>query len=188
MNPCERFKNNILDFIDNELDSIRKKELRRHVEKCHDCECLVRQIRVLRTQLKSLPRIKTSENFNILLRDNIRRELAGKRKFIAARLTSPSRLLPALGFALVLIAFGVWTVSTQTSWFRSPQRDMSRIARTMPAIPEGDASVQYVIEEVPRLPVSRDDTPENVRMSREDSMMIRRRREEIQSRMTTVSF
>ena len=53
---------------------------------------------------------------------------------------------------------------------------------------EDDAAVEYVIDEYPSLSVSRNDAAEDERIAEEDSVLLRRRREAIRSRMTTVSF
>ena len=66
---------------------------------------------------------------------------------------------------------------------------MPSIARTAPVFPrEDDAAVEYVIDEYPSLSVSRNDATEDERIAEEDSVLLRRRREAIRSRMTTVSF
>ena len=82
MNPCERFKESIFDLVDDELDILRRKELERHLKACTLCSRFLEQIRSLRSQCKQLSSVSISEEFHIPLRERIRRENAGKRKFI----------------------------------------------------------------------------------------------------------
>ena len=187
MGSCERFKENILDFIDNELSSARKKELRHHVESCHDCDCLMEQMRILRTELKSLPRIHASENFNVILRDCIRREEAGKRPLISSSFVGSRWMAPAAGFAAVAIAVGIWAFSPRGGGGPASPTPTVRSSATGSSRFQGQ--IQYVSEEYPdRVSVSRTDVPDAVQNLSRDTLHYREPARDFSSRMTTVSF
>lgn len=187
MSSCERFKDNILNFIDNELDSARKKELRKHVESCRDCDCLMDQMRILRTELRSLPRIQTSENFNVILRDCIRKEAAGRRPTIGSVFVGSRWLVPATGFAVVVVAVGIWALTGLPGTNPASSR-VETVRSTVPA-DRFRGQIQYVIEDYPeRVSVSRSDEVDDARPLVRDSLQYREPARDMSSRMTTVSF
>ena len=189
MSSCERFKNSILDFIDHELDILKKKELKSHIEACHDCECLMNQVRALRSQLHSLPRIAASEDFNVILRDCIRKEMSGKRQPFSWVILTSHRWIPATGFAVAVLVGGFFVLDQKTSIFNGRQNTAQVIPASRPMDPVPfNGQVQYVIDEYPnRVSLSRDDARRPSTLSR-DSVVVETPRRSFKSRMTTVSF
>jgi anti-sigma factor RsiW len=189
MSSCERFKENILDFIDNELNSTRKKELRHHVETCQDCDCLMEQMRILRTELKSLPRIKASENFNVILRECIRREAAGKRSIFSSPFVGQRWMAPAAGFAVVMIAIGIWTIIPRREGSPVTTAPVTNVQSTVPSVNRFRGQIQYVIEDYPeRVSVSRSDVANDEQRLARDTLRYREPVNDLTSRMKTVSF
>lgn len=188
MSSCERFKENILDFIDNELNSSRKKELRHHVESCQDCDCLMEQMRVLRTELKSLPRIQASENFNVILRDCIRREAVGKRRS-SGPFVGWWWMAPAAGFAVVAIAVGIWAFLPRGTEAPVSSTPAQTVRSSAPVARRFHGRIQYVSGEYPdRVSVSRTDVPDEEGRTSRDTLRYREPVSDFSSRMTTVSF
>ena len=74
MTPCERFRRNIFDLVDGELDVHQKHELEKHLKSCSCCALFFSQCRQLRKRLQNLPRLAASETFHLLLRERIRRD------------------------------------------------------------------------------------------------------------------
>ena len=78
MVPCERFKQKILDLIDGELEILQKKDTENHLKSCRKCNDFFNRMYRIRSYLKKLTPVKSPDSFHILLRERIRREMAGK--------------------------------------------------------------------------------------------------------------
>src|SRR4030042_4142907 len=111
MTSCERYKQYILDCMDDELDILHRKDLESHLKVCEPCSLLANRCRSLKKRLKDLPQVKASDEFPILLRGRIRRELAKKRTYRPNFFFFPNRWIPAVGMAVVLLVAGVWMVT-----------------------------------------------------------------------------
>jgi anti-sigma factor RsiW len=186
MTPCERFRNNIFDLVDDELDVHQKHELEKHLKLCASCSIFLSQCRQLRKRLQTLPRLAASETFHLLLRERIRRELAGKRRTSSPLFFSaPRRWIPAIAVALLLIAIGILLRDQKQIMFQSPQ---TRIADTNEAGERVKENVRYVIDEYPGgVSLSRDDskrTPTAVR----DSLLLQQETQRVRPHLTPVSF
>ena len=79
MTPCQRYTQKLFDYIDNDTDIITRKEISKHLESCPSCCQFVEQIKQLRSRLKALPKVQISGDFQAVLRERIRHELAGKK-------------------------------------------------------------------------------------------------------------
>jgi anti-sigma factor RsiW len=146
MTPCHRDHNDILDFADGGLDPTREKQVSRHVEECCDCARLLHKIRLQRSCLKNLKPIRTGENFNVLLHERIRREMAGKQGLFHPILDR--RWIPASALAVAVLAVGVWTLNRKAAVPAGLPAPMA--VKTTPAhsIPEARRQrVQYVIDD-----------------------------------------
>ena len=95
--------------------------------------------------------ISASEGFQVMLRECIRRETAGRRRSVRY---APLRWAPALGVAAILIVAGVWLVDSGVfhGSDAGPQTAESRSVI--------DGRVQYVMDEYPRtVSIARSDDP-----------------------------
>jgi anti-sigma factor RsiW len=146
MTPCHRDHNDILDFADGGLDPTREKQVSRHVEECCDCARLLHKIRLQRSCLKNLKPLRTGENFNVLLHERIRREMAGKQGLFHPVLDR--RWIPASAVAVAVLAVGVWMLTRQAA---GPAGLPIPVAVNLtPAAPSAEARrqrVQYVIDD-----------------------------------------
>ena len=189
MNPCERFQEAIFDFLDGELDVVRKRELEHHLKTCSVCASFLEEIRRLRSDLKHLTPVKTSESFQVLLRERIRREIAGKGRKSAPFAFPAWRWIPALGFGVLVMIGGLWMLDQKTSFFhgRADEPVMSRSS----VAEDGyfDGQVQYIVGEFPnRVSLSRVDTGRERELTNEDSVQLQSDLEEVRARLTPVSF
>ncbi|MBN2030556.1 zf-HC2 domain-containing protein [bacterium] len=189
MNPCQRFKESIFDLVDNELDIPRRKELESHLKTCTACTRFLAQIRNLRSQCSQLSRVKVSEEFHILLRERIRREMAGKRAVFSPSISFSGRLIPAFGIMVVVICLGFWMLDQKTSFFEPSSNKMT--VSQMPLIEQEDfeGEIQYVIDDY-RSPVSisRSSEEGETFIAETDSVLRGLEQDYIQNRLTPVSF
>jgi anti-sigma factor RsiW len=189
MDPCQRYRESMFDFVDSELDTLRKKELKLHLDECPECAHFLNRVRLLKLQLKKLPEVKASEGFHFLLRENIRRELAGRRKTVFASSSLTRRWVPALGFTLVTLIVSFWIVDQNTSLFHARGNEAEISRSPGPSGGEIEGQVQYVMDDFPsRVSVSRTDNQDGQRIVEDDSLLQRRNGDEVRSRLTKVSF
>ena len=186
MTPCERFRKNIFDLVDGELDVHQKHELEKHLKSCSCCALFFSQCRQLRKRLQNLPRLAASETFHLLLRERIRRELAGKRRTAPSIfITRSKQWIPAVGVALLLITVGFLLRDQRSIILQSPQ---NRIAISGESTGFKKENVQYVIDEYPGgVSISRDDSRSEHTEAR-DSLLLQQDSHRVRPNLTPVSF
>lgn len=189
MIPCQRFRQMIFDLFDGELDILRKKELNSHLKECSECDQFLSKLRLLQSHLRRLTQLKTSEGFHLLLRERIRREIAGKRRITIRSFSPPTRWIPAFGLIVLVIIVGSWLVVQRTSLFRPSGSEM-RVSQSSRLRGEDfDGHVDYVIDDFPyRISVSRVDDERGTGFIDRDSLILPDTLERVQSRVTPVSF
>jgi anti-sigma factor RsiW len=188
---CERYKETLLDLLDGECDLSDKREVEAHLKECPECARFYRQLCGMRTALRNVYRVKPSENFMILLRDRIRREIAGKRERGRSGFVVSSRLVPAFGMGILVIAAGLWFILAGTGDESPPIAESSPSHVEQPADPVSPpAPVDYVIDDVPeRVAISSPETDADEESSASgDSVLLERDLREVRSRITPVSF
>jgi anti-sigma factor RsiW len=188
MTPCHRDHNDILDFADGGLDPKREKEVGGHVEECCDCARLLHKIRLQRSCLKGLTPLRTGDNFNVLLHERIRREMAGKRGLLFRPILD-RRWIPASAVAVAVLAVGVWMVNRKT--VAPPVILDQGIATTAPALPAAQPArerVHYVIDEYPRAGAKAAPSDSAVGTVLADTSGRVRNVEALRGRLTPVSF
>jgi hypothetical protein len=147
MTPCQRDHNQIFDFIDGELASSSRKEVEKHVAECCDCARLLHKIRLQKTALKRLTRIKTGDAFFLLLQEHIRRESRGKHRRSFEVSSWRRRWIPAGVFAAFILTAGTWILMhrSQPSSISAIQTGNGRVPSKPMETSTG--SVQYVIDD-----------------------------------------
>jgi len=75
MTNCDKFVTLFSDYIDGTLANQQKSEFRQHIDQCRKCADTLSGMRVIKTHLKELTPVKTSNTFHVVLRSRIRREL-----------------------------------------------------------------------------------------------------------------
>ena len=186
MKPCQRFKESLFLFFDDELDILRKKELQQHLSECPHCTLFLDRMRRMRSHLRELPSIKISDNFHILVRERIRRDLARQNRRRQSSVITVRRLVPAFGIAVLVIAIGYWVLDRGVSPDGSPSNGMRAVNQPSERF-EGE--IQYVIDDIPsRISVSRQDGESRFPYIGSDSLESMDRADEIRVRPTPVSF
>lgn len=102
MSLCKRFEDEIFDYVDGLLFGPRKKELERHFEECSPCSRAFKEIKRVRNRLRELRSLRTSADFETVLRSRISLERSLRR---GALNNWPIRIpLYAAAGALIVIA------------------------------------------------------------------------------------
>ena len=189
MSSCERFRQTIWDFYDDELDTFHKKELRHHLKICPQCAHFANQVRLLKSELRNLPPIKTSDGFQLLLRERIRRELAGKTATHFHTFSITKHLIPALGLVAIIAFSGYWLFEGYPPYSRpSPVSNQITQSSILENNDLGDR-IQYVIDEYSDpLTVAKSDSQSRVEVARGDSVLQNKDMKDEHSRLTPVSF
>jgi len=189
MSPCQWFRECIFDLFDGELDIARRKELERHMKECPHCASFLNQIRILKSHLRNLMPIKTSDNFQILLREKIRREVAGKRTSAVPSFYITRRWVHAFGIALIVITVGFWVLDHHQPIFRSQENAFQAIHSSSSFESRFDGNIQYVVGDfTDRISISRENKKRSTETPNEDSLRLQKNLEEIKARLTPVSF
>ncbi len=159
MPQCNEFKLLIDKLIDDEISLSEKKELREHVDNCMDCKKYLERLLKLKKMLFQLPRVKASEDFNILLRARIRREAYRERNKLFASLVSPNRIVK-FAFGIAIIILSILIINPLHLIRNDSEKQMSVSENNNNQF---NGSIQYVIDKYPHsISLSRDDSRENI--------------------------
>jgi anti-sigma factor RsiW len=71
MNTCECFSESFSEYVENGVRPEQKKSLDAHLAQCPSCHAAVARLQNLRSHMRALPRIKTSPDFETLLRTRL---------------------------------------------------------------------------------------------------------------------
>ncbi|MFQ5603193.1 MAG: anti-sigma factor [bacterium] len=106
MKICNWLEDKVFDYVDGLLPNDKKKELENHFKNCPDCRNSYQGVKSVRVQLKKLSPLKTSPDFETVLRTRIKMEKSLKRRGTE---TWPVRipLYAATGALIALAAFFV---------------------------------------------------------------------------------
>jgi len=74
MKNCDYYEKSFSEYLDETIDEDGRAQLQAHLHDCDTCREKVQSLRTLKTSLASLPRVTTSEYFNIILQSKIRQE------------------------------------------------------------------------------------------------------------------
>jgi len=74
MKNCERFTDLLSDYAENELASAEKRELDVHLQQCSECRSAADGVVNLRYSLRQLSALKTSPDFETILRTRMKME------------------------------------------------------------------------------------------------------------------
>lgn len=173
MSPCKGYNYQLQDYVDRELTPGEMASVDAHLKVCPECAGYVHQIISLKGHLRALPEIKSTENFHLLLRERIRREMASQQRKSAASFVWTHRIAPAAGFALVILAAGSYLMRDRIPFLggggptpvaEAPASFMSNGTLQKPS------RVKYVIDEYgDAVSLDRKDSPAFRRQAASDS-------------------
>lgn len=123
MDSCQRFKEMVSDYIEGELDHQNQSLMEQHLRHCLGCKKNISQLKSLIKNLRELPRITVSRDFETILRARISMEssLARRRNgrwFPVGRFRLPTYALTAV--VLVVALFTVFVLS-KSNHYSEPQ-------------------------------------------------------------------
>ncbi len=188
MKPCQRFKESIFQLFDETLDIRGRKELEHHLKTCAPCSRFLDRMRSLRSHLRALPPIEVSENFHILVRERIRRDMArtgGRHSTVSIS----RRLIPVFGLTVLLVMVSIWTLDRRSIPVNTLGNPIGEYRSASPHNRGFDGQIQYVIDEYPNtISVSRQDIGRIPRRTPGDSVLLNENVDRLRNRLTPVSF
>lgn len=154
MDSCQRFKEMMSEHIEGELDPQQKLLMEKHLRDCLGCIKTTRHLRSLIQNLKELPRLKVTPDFETILRARISLENGLARRRGASLLSSWQFRVPAYAVSALLIVLAVITILTR---FNKPQRyyppeaymNQEWYGGTKQVSPSSNERVIYFIERKP---------------------------------------
>ena len=132
MAVCYKFLKQINDFIDNDIEPSDLKQLETHLQNCSSCRAYVNRYKTVKKSLAALPHYKTSQTFDIVLRERLRKEINGEKRFHFKPFVLPEfpMRVPSIagaGIAVVIAAFLI--VNSLSDKKVTPNGDCSRTGR-----------------------------------------------------------
>lgn len=113
MANCDKFVSLYTEYLDGKLSPEIKSEFDQHIHTCQECAESLKHMRALKSQLRGLTPIKTSDAFHIVLRSRIRQEL--EKETIPEKIINFFRIYRWPSFATgvaVLILITLFSYST----------------------------------------------------------------------------
>lgn len=195
MTPCQRHKKQLQSYLDNELAAIEKKEFETHLDGCVECGDHVRRLKRLRQSLKSLTPVPCDSNFEILLRERIRREMAGKIKRRPV-------IIPAIRWsfaAVAVLAISLGSIKLFNASSKSganammAQESAGAQSEIPPGLTNSSDQIQYVMDNFPENPnedviAGRSENDGRAGDEFSDSTGMVQHYDEIKNNIRTVSF
>jgi hypothetical protein len=109
-NSCQRFKEMVSDYIEGELDHQNQSLIEQHLRDCLECKKNVSQLKSLIHNLRELPKLTVSPDFETILRARISMESSLARRRNARLFPIGQFRLPAYAFSVVIITVVLFTV------------------------------------------------------------------------------
>jgi len=110
MDNCQRFKLLVSDYIEGGLAQQHKQQMEYHFKECLKCARTTQQLRNLLNELKELPKVSVSPDFETILRARISVESALARRRHEGFFKSLQFRIPAYAISAVLIILGLFSV------------------------------------------------------------------------------
>jgi hypothetical protein len=123
MDSCQRFKETVSDYIEGELDHQNQSLMEQHLRDCLGCKKNISQLKSLIQNLRELPRITVSPDFETILRARISMESSLARRRRERGLPIGQSKLPAYAFAAVVLLVVIFTVVVlnKSNHYSAPQ-------------------------------------------------------------------
>lgn len=149
---CQRFKSMVSDYIEGELDQQNHELMEKHLRDCLGCKSKISQLKQLIQNLKKLPRIAVSSDFETILRARINRESRLARRGSNSWLLIEQFRLPAYAFGAAVVVLTLLAVFVLNNRFSIPIADRNDKwieGRNEPVEPILNERHIYVIETQP---------------------------------------
>lgn len=157
MTPCKKIAQILCKQLDGDITIEEKDRLDEHLAVCGRCAATARALKNMKEQLRLLPEVPVSEEFQIILRDRIRKSRITYGSGTIAFPALPRwTYIPAAGVALAVIA-----LISRSYLFQSDET---------PFAPRGTAVTEYMNQTAPeQVHYVIEDNPESIMLSRDDS-------------------
>ena len=103
MDSCQRFKEMVSDYIEGGLSQQNKELMDKHLRDCLRCKGAIKQLKNLLQNLKELPKISVSPDFETILRARISMESGLARRRGGSFLSLGQMKIPAYALSAVTI-------------------------------------------------------------------------------------
>lgn len=114
MRSCQKFSEVFSDYFEKALPEKDRQAVETHLQLCPPCQQSIARLVRLRQVLRALPVIKTSLDFDTVLRTRMRLERR-RRRPLFARPISPRRTLAWGGLATIVVAGSMYLLLRQSS-------------------------------------------------------------------------
>lgn len=111
MKTCRNFEGHVSEYIEDELAKNSKSLLEAHLQSCQHCAQIINSVNALRRSLRNIAKVKTSDDFDNMLRARIRLENRKSRFRRESIFSSWKVRIPAYGMAVVFVIFAVLLIS-----------------------------------------------------------------------------
>ncbi len=127
MSNCKRIKAIVSEYIEQDLTREQQRMVEAHLSDCKTCDEVIERVKDLRTKLHTLAQLKTSEDFETILRTRIRIESGLSRRRLSEILWTGPAKLPVYGMAVALIVIASIMVFDQVKQSRRPAQPAAYI-------------------------------------------------------------
>lgn len=132
MTDCKRLKDHLYDYVDGLLPNESRKTLEAHLEHCTECGAMLQNLYALKSRLQDLKPLKTSSDFDMILRTRIKMERSLNRGGFANNWPVKLPIYAASGALVILAAFFVFNFGNGVIGSSQPNS-----IQTVAALPEG---------------------------------------------------
>lgn len=105
MGNCDNFKKYLSDYFDGNIPQKLKTDLEDHLDNCKECRDLVQGLKITRSLLNDLPKVKASSDFDIRLRERIIETECGENSPFFNLLSSKMAVVSGAVVILVCVTF-----------------------------------------------------------------------------------
>lgn len=130
MNTCESFSESFSDYVENTAHAEQRQFLDTHLAQCPSCHAAVNRLQILRSHLRALPRIKTSPDFDMMLRTRLmlERKRVSFLHLFPDFTRMPRTVSYGLASVLILLLAGVFVRNGQSSNAFAPRHEELKIS------------------------------------------------------------
>ncbi len=109
MKHCDKIAKEAFNYLEGSLEGKKQREIKEHLSICPNCAERYEQARQIHQALHSLPKLKTSPHFTVVLHARMRQEAYRRQRFFPIPLIDWGWQVPAYVAAVfILVASGIF--------------------------------------------------------------------------------
>jgi anti-sigma factor RsiW len=190
MNDCDRFVGQVSDYLEGFLTGKQREAFEAHLRSCTACEWRLQRTQALCKRLRALPRVKTSADFDTVLRARIGFERRLKHQGVAGWFSVWPVKVSFYGAAAALVIIATVLVRQEISGSSElePRREALGSAATIPERPTHVPQVVFPIDAIAPSPIGSPGTPNTTLQPRSpvDSAEVQQRLNSFEGRIQAV--